>query len=153
MLRPSMHRVDNARPLFGRKQSQMVSRVGVGANYFRRGQIRVLGALPTVREYALRVLSVPRGSALCTLGVPSCPYPQYSQYFEPSTSINSQYFRRQHSNTLTTRTAKCQYSDSWSAKKTYILRVYIHCVLFFMHPVTKDYEENKKDRSCETEKF
>ena len=59
-------------PLFGTNHSQMVRRVGVGANYFRWGQLEYLRHWQYFgnmyrEEYVLRVLSVSRRSPYFTL--------------------------------------------------------------------------------------
>ena len=72
-LRPSPHRFDNFILLFGRKLSQTVPRVHVGANYFRGEQLEYL----EYRQYF--------GSIYCeysqNFGVLYCGYSLYSKYF------------------------------------------------------------------------
>ena len=110
ILRPSVHRVDNSGPLCGTKHSQLVPRVGVGANYFRWGQLEYLRALAVLWEYVLRGICTARNmyceyshylkvlncgyclystyfgvrycgyTFTCALGVPYCSYSQHSQY-------------------------------------------------------------------------
>ena len=70
--RPSVHRVDNFLPIICRIYSQMVPRVGVGANYFRWEQLEYL-VLAVFQDYMLLVsLAVVRGSVLRIL-----PYSKY----------------------------------------------------------------------------
>ena len=63
--RPSPHRFDNFIPFFGRKLSQTVLRVLVGANYFRGERLEYLSVPAILREYLLRVPAVFR-SGFCT---------------------------------------------------------------------------------------
>ena len=84
----------------------MVPRVGVGASYFRRGQLEYLQYLRVLLEvfrmFVLRLLLV--------LGVLYCSYSQYSQFsglHYCSCCRHSQYFGRQFCNTPSTRSTKC----------------------------------------------
>ena len=69
-------------PVFGTNHSQMVRRVGVGANYFRWGQLEYLKHWQYFgnmyrEEYVLRVLSVSRCSPYSTLILPWAPRNAY----------------------------------------------------------------------------
>ena len=109
-------------PLFVRKHSHMVPRVGVGANYFRWGQLEYFeyGQYFVLMycEYSQHFEVLYCGYCLCSkyfgvrycgyclyvLGVLYCswPYSQYSQYLGLqycSYSKYSQYLGRQYSNT------------------------------------------------------
>ena len=100
-------------PLFCREHSQMLPRVGVGANYARWGQLEYLRVLAVLREYILRVLAVFRGSVLRILPVlPSISVldtagaacTRFCTAHTPST--HSQYLGRQYCNTLSTQKYK-----------------------------------------------
>ena len=164
-------------PLFGTKHSQIVPRVGVGANYFRWGQLEYFRALQyfdlcsardRCREYSLEVMycgyclysQVFRVSVLrvrtfaCALGVRYCSIIlSLLSVFGPSQ--HSQYFSRQYSNTLSTGTTISSRAFICEAflcypehKENFILAGCIMLyALYLTQPATKYYSATSTSRN------